>query len=91
MRELKADIHDNVWIKGQVDEIRITATGVKYKVTIFGITHEVFEEDLETVPKSEPVKEPVDKPVVEPEVRRGPGRPKKTTVDDLVKKCIKDK
>ena len=86
MRELKADIHDDVWIKGQVDEIRITATGVKYKVTIFGITNEVFEEDIETVSKSEPV----NKPVVEPEVRRGPGRPKKTTVDDLVKKCIKD-
>lgn len=81
MRELKADIHDNVWIKGQVDEIRITATGVKYKVTIFGITHEVFEEDLETAPKCEPVVEPV---------KKGPGRPKKTTVDDLVKKCIKD-
>ena len=47
MRKLKADIHDNVWIKGQVDEIRITATAVKYKITIFGITHEIFEEDLE--------------------------------------------
>lgn len=78
MRKLKADIHDNVWIKGQVDEISITATGVKYKVTIFGITQEVFEEDLETSPKSEPEKEPV---------KKGPGRPRKTTLEELVDKC----
>lgn len=80
MRELKADIKDDVWIKGQVEEIRITATGVKYKVNVFGITQEVFEEDLETDPKSEPVKEPV---------KKGPGRPRKTTLDELVKKCTK--
>lgn len=47
MRELKADIKDDVWIKGQVEEIRITAIGVKYKVNVFGITLEVFEEDLD--------------------------------------------
>ena len=78
MRELKADIHDNVWIKGQVEEIRITATAVKYKVTIFGITHEIFEEDLETASKDEPEKEPV---------KKGPGRPRKTTLEELVDKC----
>lgn len=78
MRELKADINDNVWIKGQVEEIMITATGVKYKLNVFGITLEVFEEDLETNPKSEPVTEPV---------KKGPGKPKKTTLDELVKKC----
>lgn len=77
MRELKADIKDNVWIKAQVEEIRITATGVKYKVAVNDIVHEVFEEDLEFEEKdskSEPVK-------------KGPGRPKKTTLDELVKKC----
>ena len=78
MRELKADIKDNVWIKAQVEEIRITATGVKYKVAVNDIVHEVFEEDLETDPKSEPVTEPV---------KKGPGRPRKTTLDELVKKC----
>lgn len=78
MRELKADIKDKVWIKAQVEEIRITATGVKYKVVVEGIIHEVFEEDLETAPKCEPVKEPV---------KKGPGRPRKTTLDELVKKC----
>ena len=61
MRELKADIKDNVWIKASVEEIRITATGVKYKVAVEGIIHEVFEEDLETAPKCEPVKELVKK------------------------------
>lgn len=81
MRELKADIKDNVWIKAQVEEIRITATGVKYKVAVNDIVHEVFEEDLETYSKSESV--------VEPEVRRGPGRPRKTTLDELVSKCTK--
>ena len=81
MRKLKADIKDDVWIKGQVEEIMITATGVKYKLNVFGITLEVFEEDLETDSKSESV--------VEPEVRRGPGRPRKTTLDELVSKCTK--
>lgn len=78
MRKLKADIHDNVWIKAQVEEIRITATGVKYKVAVNDIVHEVFEEDLETASKDEPEKEPV---------KKGPGRPRKTSLDDLVKKC----
>ena len=81
MRELKADIKDNVWIKAQVEEIRITATGVKYKVAVNDIVHEVFKEDLEKDSKSESV--------VEPEVRRGPGRPRKTTLDELVSKCTK--
>ena len=80
MRKLKADINDNVWIKAQVEEIRITATGVKYNVNAFGITQEVFEEDLETASKDEPETEPV---------KKGPGRPKKTTLDELVKKCTK--
>lgn len=72
MRELKADIHDNVWIKAQVDEIRITATGVKYKVSLDSVVHEVSEENVEKVQE---------------EQRRGPGRPRKTSLDDLVKKC----
>ena len=76
MRKLKADIKDNVWVKAQVEEIRITAKDVIYKVAVNGIVHEVFEEDLETY--SEPEKEPV---------KKGPGRPKKTTLDELVKKC----
>lgn len=80
MRELKADIKDDVWIKAQVEEIRITATGVKYKVAVNDIVHEVFEEDLEIASKNEPVKEPV---------KKGPGRPKKTTLDELVMKCTK--
>lgn len=80
MRELKADIHDNVWIKAQVAEIRITATGVKYKVAVNDIVHEVLEEDLEIASKDEPVKE---------SVKKGPGRPKKTTLDELVMKCTK--
>lgn len=88
MRELKADINDNVWIKAQVEEIRITAECVKYKVSIFGITHEVFEEDLEIFGIThEEVKEDLkNEPVKEP-VKKGPGRPRKTTLDDLVKKC----
>lgn len=72
MRELKADIHDNVWIKAQVDEIRITATGVKYKVSLDSVVHEVSEENVEKVQE---------------EQRRGPGRPRKTSLDELVKKC----
>lgn len=80
MRELKADIKDDVWIKAQVEEIRITATGVKYKVAVNDIVHEVFEEDLEIASKSEPVKEPV---------KKGPGRPRKTTLEELVSKCTK--
>lgn len=80
MRELKADIKDDVWIKAQVEEIRITATGVKYKVAVNDIVHEVFEEDLEIASKNEPVKEPV---------KKGPGRPEKTTLDELVMKCTK--
>lgn len=80
MRKLKADIKDNVWIKAQVEDIRITATGVKYKVAVNDIVHEVFEEDLEIASKDEPVKE---------SVKKGPGRPKKTTLDELVMKCTK--
>lgn len=80
MRKLKADIKDNVWIKAQVEEIRITATGVKHKVAVNDIVHEVFEEDLEIASKDEPVKE---------SVKKGPGRPKKTTLDELVMKCTK--
>lgn len=72
MRELKADIHDNVWIKAQVDEIRITATGVKYKVSLDSVVHEVSEENVEKVQE---------------EQRRGPERPRKTSLDELVKKC----
>jgi len=78
MRELKADIKDDVWVKGQVEEIRITAIGVKYKVNVFGIIQEVFGDDFET--ESEPEKEPV---------KKGPGRPRKTTLDERVKKCTK--
>ena len=72
MRELKADIHDDIWIKAQVDEIRITATGVKYKVSLDSVVHEVSEENVEKVQE---------------EQRRGPGRPWKTSLDELVKKC----
>ena len=75
MRELKADINDNVWIKAQVDEIRITATGVKYKVSLDSVVHVVSEENVEAIPK------------INEEQRRGPGRPRKTSLDDLVKKC----
>lgn len=72
MRELKADIHDDIWIKAQVDEIRITATGVKYKVSLDSVVHEVSEENVEKVQEKQ---------------KRGPGRPRKTSLDELVKKC----
>lgn len=87
--EIKGDIGEEVLIKGVIEEININAEGVKYLIKIDGFEPKSFKQDVLVFAAKE-VKKPVDKPVVEPEVRRGPGRPKKTTVDDLVKKCIKD-
>jgi hypothetical protein len=89
--EIKGDIGEEVLIKGVIEEIIINKEeGIKYTIKIDGFEPKSFKDDVLVFDAKE-VKKPVDKPVVEPEVRRGPGRPKKTTVDDLVKKCIKDK
>lgn len=85
--EIKGDIGEEVLIKGVIEEIIINKEdGIKYTIKIDGFEPKSFKDDVLVFAAKE-----VDKPVVEPEVRRGPGRPKKTTVDDLVKKCIKDK
>lgn len=89
--EIKGDIGEEVLIKGVIEEIIINKEdGVKYTIKIDGFEPKSFKDDVLVFAAKE-VKKPVDKAMVEPEVRRGPGRPKKTTVDDLVKKCIKDK
>jgi hypothetical protein len=88
--EIKGDIGEEVLIKGVIEEIIINKEeGIKYTIKIDGFEPKSFKDDVLVFAAKE-VKKPVDKPVVESEVRRGPGRPKKTTVDDLVKKCIKD-
>ena len=76
-----------------MSEININTEGVRYLINIDGVGAKYLKQDVLVFAAKEvkkPVDKPVDKPVVDPEVRRGPGRPKKTTVDDLVKKCIKD-
>ena len=87
--EIKGAIGEQVHIKGVIEEININTEGVRYLINIDGVGAKYLKQDVLVFAAKE-VKKPVDKPVVEPEVRRGPGRPKKTTVDDLVKKCIKD-
>jgi hypothetical protein len=89
--EIKGDIGEEVLIKGVIEEIIINKEeGIKYTIKIDGFEPKSFKDDVLVFAAKE-VKKPVDKPVVESKVKRGPGRPKKTTVDDLVKKCIKDK
>ena len=87
--EIKGAIGEQVYIKGVIEEININTEGVKYLINVDHVGAKYLKQDVLVFAAKE-VKKPVDKPVVEPEVRRGPGRPKKTTVDDLVKKCIKD-
>ena len=87
--EIKGAIGEQVHIKGVIEEININTGGVRYLINIEGVGPKYLKQDILVFAAKE-VKKSVDKPVVESEVRRGPGRPKKTTVDDLVKKCIKD-
>ena len=86
--EIKGAIGEQVHIKGVIEEININTEGVRYLINIDGVGPKYLKQDVLVFAAKE-VKKPVDKPVVEP-VKKGPGRPKKTTVDDLVKKCIKD-
>ena len=87
--EINGNIGEEVHIKGVIEEININAEGVKYLVNIDGVGPKYLKRDVLVFAAKE-IKTPVDKPVVEPEIKKGPGRPRKTTVDDLVKKCIKE-
>ena len=86
--EIKGAIGEQVHIKGVIEEININAEGVKYLINIDGVGPKYLKQDV-LVCAAKEVKKPVDKPVIEPEVRRGPGRPRKTTLDELVSKCTK--
>lgn len=69
---IKGSIGEEVFVKGTIEEIRITQEGTTYIVeTQKPITeHEiVFLRDEEV------------------EEKRGPGRPRKATVSDLMRKC----
>lgn len=85
--EIKGNIGEEVHIKGIIEEININAEGVRYIVKIDGFEPKSFKEDVLIFFAEKAVER---KPETTAEIKRGPGRPRKTTVDDLVKKCIKE-
>ena len=90
--EIKGKIGDEVYVKGIIDQISINEDGVFYYVTFaYSAEHEenfkfedvVFKEPKKPEKKVPEVKKDVE-PIAPPKKR---GRPRKTTVDDLVKKA----
>ena len=84
--EIKGNIGEEVRIKGVIEEININAEGVRYIVKIDGFEPKSFKEDVLLFAE----KAVARKSEITEAIKRGPGRPRKITVDDLVKKCIKE-
>ena len=87
--EIKGNIGETVYVKAKIESIGIDENGVTYFVKINNDTYENMKlEDIMIIePKKEEKKAP--KPTA-PKVADAPkkrGRPKKTTVDDLVSKA----
>lgn len=83
---IKGEIGEEVYIKGKIVAAEIYEKGVSYKVHInssyVAIDHvfNVNESEIMFNEKCETAEE------AQPEVKRGPGRPRKATVEDLMKK-----
>ena len=84
--EIKGNIGEEVYIKAVIKKVVIDKNCTRYFLEVNKGGAYLERTESEIIFKGEPktaVKELPEKP---PEIKRGPGRPKKATVDDLVKK-----
>ena len=80
--KIKGEIGEEVYVKATIEEIRISQKGITYEV----VRHSpITESDIVFLKDDEEIEEKEEK--------RRPGRPRKATVGDLMKKCesIRDK
>ena len=83
MMKIKGEIGEEVYVKATIEEIRISQKGITYEV----VRHSPITESDIVFLKDD------DEEIEEKEEKRRPGRPRKATVGDLMKKCesIRDK
>ena len=81
--KIKGEIGEEVYVKANIEEIRISQKGITYEV----VRHSPITESDIVFLKDD------DEEIEEKEEKRRPGRPRKATVGDLMKKCesIRDK
>lgn len=81
--KIKGEIGEEVYVKASIEEIRISQKGITYEV----VRHSPITESDIVFLKDD------DEEIEEKEEKRRPGRPRKATVGDLMKKCesIRDK
>ena len=83
---IKGEIGEEVYIKAKIVSAEVFENTVNYKVNtrhtynLYSNTFTVNEKDMTFI-------EACKKEEAQPEVKRGPGRPRKATVEDLMKKC----
>ena len=88
--EVRGNIGEGVWIKATINKILIDETKTEYGVRIQAndVTLFLNEDDIKFEKANEQLKETVTADTDFPqEVKRGPGRPRKATVESLMKKC----
>lgn len=71
------EIGEEVYVKATIEEIRVTHEGTTYEV----VAHRPIKESDIVFVKDD------DEEIEEREEKRRPGRPRKATVGDLMKKC----
>ena len=78
--KIKGEIGEEVYVKANIEEIRISQKGITYEV----VRHSpITESDIVFLKDDdEEIEEKEEK-----EEKRRPGRPRKATVGDLMKKC----
>lgn len=83
---IKGEIGEEVYIKAKIVSAEVFENTANYKVNIrhaYNLDSQTFtvnEKDITFI-------EACETEEAQPEVKRGPGRPKKATVEDLIKKC----
>lgn len=77
MMKIKGEIGEEVYVKATIEEIRISQKGITYEV----VRHSPITESDIVFLKDD------DEEIEEKEEKRRPGRPRKATVGDLMKKC----
>lgn len=77
MMKIKGEIGEEVYVKATIEEIRISQKGIIYEVE----RHSPITESDIVFLKDD------DEEIEEKEEKRRPGRPRKATVGDLMKKC----
>lgn len=75
--KIKGEIGEEVYVKATIEEIRISQKGITYEV----VRHSPITESDIVFLKDD------DEEIEEKEEKRRPGRPRKATVGDLMKKC----